>query len=100
MENQPAVHDITQPTVDVSYVSAPYPDPAAVSGEYYPANLYASGPSYDYGYDGHGDAYGGHLFVWITLTMLWVVMILAIMALFKYVTHEERRPMAKSRAAK
>ena len=46
------------------------------------ANLYDGGVL---SYDG---TTSGHLFLWITLTMMWVVMILAIMALLKYITQE------------
>lgn len=46
------------------------------------ANLYAGSASAQ----GDQQATGGNLFIWITLTMLWVLMILAILALVKYVT--------------
>lgn len=47
------------------------------------ANLYAgSGATVD------SDMVGAHIFLWLTLTMMWVLMILCILALFKYVTQE------------
>ncbi len=48
------------------------------------ANLYAGSAS-DYT---DAQSSGSNLFIWITLTMLWVLMILAILALLKYVTSE------------
>ncbi len=56
----------------------------SVSGNNEQAALYAgSGATI-----GDGPSLGGSIFFWLTLTMMWVLMILAILALLKYVTHE------------
>jgi hypothetical protein len=46
------------------------------------ANLYA-GSAAQYS---DNQSIGSNIFIWITLTMVWVLMILAILALLKYVT--------------
>ncbi len=61
------------------------------------ANLYSSGSMHVNNVSSEAVASSGHLFIWITLTMVWVLMILAIMALLKYVTHEDRKPRAKTK---
>ncbi len=48
------------------------------------ANLYA-GSAANYS---DSQSAGANVFIWITLTMVWVLMILAILALLKYVTSE------------
>lgn len=58
-----------------------------------PAHMYGNGTGLEF--------LGGNLFAWITLTMVWVLMILAIMALLKYVTHEgEPKGRGKAKASK
>mgnify|MGYP001612327489 FL=1 len=60
---------------------------ASVVAEESPANMMDSLP--------YGNA-DGNLFLWITVTMLWVIMILAIMSLVKYLTHEHQVVSAPS----
>ena len=60
------------------------------------ANAYDGVSSGGYGMMTYGNS-GGHLFLWITLTMMWVAMILSIMALVKYITREDKFPAKRKK---
>ena len=68
-------------------------DTSAYTAQEGQANLYAGSGNVS------SESLGSGLFVWLTVTMLWVLMILAIMALLKYVT-EGGSTKGRGRASK